>query len=58
MGRAKWTLFVLLCLGACQEEPDFDERYDSVGSALEMKAEAIDNEMAARESALQEQKQR
>lgn len=40
MRALAWT--VLLLLGACKEEPDFDARYKAAAKEIESRAKALD----------------
>jgi len=38
-------LFALLLLGACHDEPDFEERYDEASAEIQARADAIDAQL-------------
>jgi hypothetical protein len=48
--RLRLPLLVLLLLGACREEPSFDERYSDTANAIEERAANLDAELNAAEA--------
>ncbi|HEX2812396.1 MAG TPA: hypothetical protein VHO04_06905 [Sphingopyxis sp.] len=45
------VLLLPLLLAACHQEPDFDERYDKAAKEVEMRARAMDADIAETEKA-------
>jgi hypothetical protein len=45
------ALLLPLLLAACHQEPDFDERYDKAAKEVEMRARAMDADIAETEKA-------
>ena len=45
--RAIVPILPLLLLAACQDEPDFDTRYDKAVEAIDARAKAMDADIAA-----------
>ncbi len=43
--RASAGLLALVALAACENEPTFEERYDSAQEQIEDKAEELDDEL-------------
>ncbi len=49
--RAAVILVPLLLLTACQDEPDFEQRYDGAAKEIEARAKTMDADIAASEAA-------
>lgn len=49
--RAAVLLVPLLLLAACQDEPDFDTRYDEAAKEIEARAKAMDADIEEAEKA-------
>ncbi|MCM3418693.1 hypothetical protein [Sphingopyxis alaskensis] len=49
--RAIVPILPLLLLAACQDEPDFDTRYDKAVEAIDARAKAMDADIAEAERA-------
>lgn len=49
--RAAAILLPPLLLAACQDEPDFEQRYDSAAKEIEARAKTMDADIAASEAA-------
>lgn len=49
--RRAAILLPLLILGACQSEPDFEERFDKASAEIEGRAKAMDADIAEADKA-------
>ena len=50
MRRAAWLLPLML-LAACNDEPDFESRYDNAAKEIEARAKAMDADIAKSDQA-------